>query len=175
MNADAYKAISMPDTDQDTTYFIPLNLTETKAGAPTDYTPDTANIICQHIAEGQSLRRIAEHEPLAPSFRSIITWLLKHEEFALQYAHARTMQADVMVDDITHIADHGEDVRRDALRIDARKWVASKLKPKKYGDHKQLEISGGIDLNVSPIHKVLPAGANRPALTEDKRKRIASK
>ena len=32
------------------------------------------------------------------------------------------------------------DVQRDRLRVDSRKWIASKLKPKKYGE--KLELAG---------------------------------
>lgn len=41
------------------------------------------------------------------------------------------------------IADNGEgDPKRDRLRVDTRKWLASKLKPKKYGDKVDLTHSG---------------------------------
>jgi hypothetical protein len=68
-------------------------------------------------------------------------------EFAEQYAHARDSQADTLADEILDIADdgsndymgddetyNGDAVARSKLRVDARKWIASKLKPKKYGD-----------------------------------------
>jgi hypothetical protein len=33
-------------------------------------------------------------------------------------------------------------LRRSALRIDARKWLAGKMAPKKYGDKQQIEHAG---------------------------------
>ena len=41
-----------------------------------------------------------------------------------------------------YIADNEEDINRAKVMIDARKWTASKLKPKKYGDRISKEISG---------------------------------
>jgi hypothetical protein len=35
-------------------------------------------------------------------------------------------------------------IERARLKVDARKWVAAKLKPKKYGDKLQTEHSGEI-------------------------------
>jgi hypothetical protein len=78
-----------------------------------------------------------------------------HPEFAEQYARARELQAERFADDIIEIADdksedvYGElempnsvAVARAKLRIDSRKWIASKLLPKKYGDKLQTEVSG---------------------------------
>ena len=48
--------------------------------------------------------------------------------------------------------------------LDSMHWRMGKRAPKRYGDHKQLEISGGIDLNVSPVSKAIPVGANKPKL-----------
>lgn len=91
-------------------------------------------------------------------------WLGVNETFRDQYARAREMQADALFDDILSIADdgrndwmlknfgedtrwveNGEALRRSALRVDARKWMAGKLKPKQYGEK--------IDLNhsIQPI------------------------
>jgi hypothetical protein len=33
--------------------------------------------------------------------------------------------------------------------VDARKWVASKLKPKRYGDKAEIEHSGNVGINVT--------------------------
>jgi hypothetical protein len=37
------------------------------------------------------------------------------------------------------------------LRIDTRKWIASKLKPKKYGDKIEQEIKGEMGLTVQIV------------------------
>jgi hypothetical protein len=87
------------------------------------------------------------------------------------YARAREEQADAIFDEVLNIADdarndwmekhdedganigwreNGEAIRRSQLRIDARKWMAGKLRPKKYGD--KLELSGDSE---SPLQVVI--------------------
>ena len=64
-------------------------------------------------------------------------------EYTNQYARALEIRADVLFDQIIDIADNPDqdaDVQRDRLRVDARKWVVSKMLPKKYGDKTSVEI-----------------------------------
>jgi len=87
---------------------------------------------------------------------------LRHPLFAEQYARAREEQADTNADEILEIADEKppefkDDKGRTYLdqtfiqwqknRIDARKWTAMKLKPKKYGD----KLALGGDADAPPI------------------------
>jgi hypothetical protein len=63
-----------------------------------------------------------------------------YPEFANAYARALDMRMDHYVHEIEAIADDAEgDVRRAALRIDTRKWIASKLAPKRYGERLHIE------------------------------------
>ncbi len=72
-----------------------------------------------------------------------------HPEFLEQYARVSELQTDIFIDEIIDIADGTEnDVQRDRLRIDSRKWIASKLKPKKYGAFKTIEY---IDHTKRPV------------------------
>ena len=108
-------------------------------GRPTDYSEDLADIICERLADGESLRNICKEDAM-PNRATIFRWLAKDDAFSDQYARAREEQAESYADEITEIADNDDpdgDVQRDRLRIDARKWVSSKLKPKKYGDRIQ--------------------------------------
>lgn len=109
-----------------------------------------ADAICERIARGQSLRSICKLKRM-PSASTVYKWLLKHSTFAEQYARAREAQADTFVGQIMEIADTpqiGVIIKKDAkgttitkadmiehrrLQIDARKWVAARLAPKKYG------------------------------------------
>lgn len=120
-------------------------------GRPTDYNDQVADLICERLADGESLRSICADEAM-PSKATVFRWLGKHKAFQDQYARAREEQAESFADEMVAISDEretkiimaGEDeavvvfdataVARNRLRIDARKWVASKLKPKKYGD-----------------------------------------
>lgn len=85
-----------------------------------------------------------------PDKKTVFRWLRSHPEFAKQYAIAKEEAADAWAEEILDIADdgtndwitdekgrtvfNGEHVQRSRVRIDTRKWIASKLKPKKYGD-----------------------------------------
>lgn len=79
-----------------------------------------------------------------PSKTAVLGWLADHPGFAAQYAHARDMQADHYVEETLEIADlaTSEDYQVARLRVDARKWFASKLAPKKYGDRVHTELTG---------------------------------
>lgn len=66
------------------------------------------------------------------------------EGFAAQYARAREAQAEHWAQEIVDIADTEKDAAIARNRIDARKWTASKLLPKRYGERVELEHSGSI-------------------------------
>lgn len=87
-------------------------------------------------------------------------------EFSEQYARAREAQADKLAEEALQIADDGrndtyvdgdgnvktdtEVIQRSKLRVDTRKWLASKMAPKKYGD--KVAIGGADDLG--PVQTV---------------------
>ena len=114
------------------------------AGRPSSYTPEIGDDICERLANGESLRRICL-TPNYPRQATVFRWLAANQQFREQYARAREAQADTLADEIIDIADGKRaeyegteaDVQRDRLAMDARKWVAAKLKPKVYGE-KQL-------------------------------------
>ncbi len=133
-------------------------------GRPSTYNEATADAICERLAMGESLRAICRDDEM-PAMSTVFKWLTQQEAFAEQYAHAREEQAEALADEIVAIADEadvltkheGEEVRlaldptgvaRNRLRVDARKWAASKLKPKKYGDKVDLTHGGSIDANI---------------------------
>lgn len=130
-------------------------------GRPSDYTPETAAQICARLVEGQSLRSICKAEDM-PCIATVFVWLNKHPPFAEQYAHARDAQADTLADEILDIADNASNdwmerqlkdgstevvvnqdhISRSRLMVDSRKWIASKLKPKKYGERIDHSLTG---------------------------------
>jgi hypothetical protein len=123
---------------------------------PTDYTQETADEICSLLAEGRSLRSILRDNDDMPGMTSVFKWLRIHEEFAKQYAQAKLEAADAMADEIQDIADNlTGDVQRDRLRVDTRKWIASKLKPKKYGDKVDatIEHSGQVGVIFQTVYE----------------------
>ena len=127
-------------------------------GAPTTYNNHIATVICIRIAEGESLRQILRGEGM-PVQSAVYEWLLRHPEFAEKYTRAREEQADTLADEIIDIADEqpeivvvtdktgkviehkldGAFLQWQKNRIEARKWTAMKLKPRKYGDRVAVE------------------------------------
>lgn len=116
-------------------------------GRPTDYTQDIASEICSRIIDGESLRKICSDDHM-PSKATIFNWLAKNDSFLDQYTRAKSDQADTMEDDMLAISDSvgadAAEVAKARLQIETRKWIASKLKPKKYGDKLDLNHSGTI-------------------------------
>jgi hypothetical protein len=117
------------------------------AGRPTKYTQELADTICRRIMEGESLRSIVSDDGM-PNRSSVHLWLSQNKEFSDQYVRAKDNQADTLADDLLFIADNAEDINKARLQVDTRKWVASKLKPKKYGDKLDLDanLSGNITI-----------------------------
>lgn len=95
--------------------------------------------ICRRLAGGESLRAICR-SPRLPNISTILAWLFdgKHEPFSEQYARARAAQAEFWADEIVGVADSVPRVKaavaKARLQVDTRKWVASRLLRKKYGD-----------------------------------------
>jgi hypothetical protein len=77
-----------------------------------------------------------------------------HHGFSAHYARAREARADCWADEIVAMADDApadhEVLAKVRLQIDARKWVASKLLPRKYGDRVSAELTGA---NGGPIKR----------------------
>lgn len=137
-----------------------------KIGQPTPYSEKVVDTICERIARGESLNTICK-DPAMPSNRAVCNWLEQHEDFVQKYARAREQQADKYAEEIVQIADeglndwmsendpdnpgyrlNGEHVQRSKLRIDARKWVAAKLRPKVYGENNRTDLNVGGGLTV---------------------------
>ncbi len=99
-----------------------------------EYRQRIMSLVCSLLEEGQTLRRICDSVTGMPKPSTICLWLSESKELAEQYAHAREIQADRFADEIIDIADNEPDPQVARVRMDARKWHASKTAPKKYGD-----------------------------------------
>lgn len=106
-----------------------------KIGRPTIYTQKLVDEICERIACGESLRSVCRDEKM-PNMITIIRWLADESkaDFCKQYDRARVEQANTLIDQCLNTAEEEADVSRARLIIDTRKWFASKMFPKKYGD-----------------------------------------
>jgi hypothetical protein len=137
-------------------------------GRPTDYTPELADEICDKIATSpRGLIALCAENPHWPSRETIYAWKRSKKEFSDKYTQAKIDQIEPLVDECIDIADdtsqdtlvrydhngdeyetcNNEFINRSRLRIDTRKWFASKLAPKIYGDKKTTE--GTLDVLVS--------------------------
>jgi hypothetical protein len=138
------------------------------------YTQEIADEILVRLAEGESLRAICRDLHM-PDKATVLRWLQSNEEFRDQYARARELQAEGQADELLDIADDGtndwvnretrdggtirvldgEHVQRSKLRVDARKWIAARLLPKRYGDRIAHEHSGsgGGPIEITTEHR----------------------
>lgn len=150
-------------------------------GRPTGFSAGLGDQICERIFSGEGLREICR-DPEMPSRSMIYRWLEANTDFRDQYARARDGLYDYWAEDIVEISDdatndwmerrseaekgagvqngyvlNGEHVQRSRLRVDSRKWLLSKLAPKKYGDKLATEISGpdGGPVEVTEIKRTL--------------------
>lgn len=126
-------------------------------GRPTKYTEELGEKISAAIMAGYSLRKICDGDDY-PSVVTLFKWLSKDDHpFVNQYAHARRVQAEFLADQLIDLADDDSNdvtgelqmpnsvaVQRSRLRVDTRKWIASKLLPKKFGDKVEHEHSGEV-------------------------------
>jgi hypothetical protein len=129
-------------------------------GRPTMYSEKLALKICREISIcTDGLDKICADNKDFPNPKTIYGWRIDKEDFGKKYDAAKRLQADLLATEIMTIADdsardtvtkinsQGEEydvantewVARSRLRVDARKWIASKLLPKVYGDLARLE------------------------------------
>lgn len=134
------------------------------------------DVILERIANGESVREICRSEGM-PSMSAVFRWLQEDKAFQEQYAHAKEVGAEVLADELLDIADdgrndwierndkdnpgyvfNGEAARRSQIRIDARKWLLGKLKPKVYGEKLDLNHSGSLKFEKIEAVVVDPKG-----------------
>jgi len=122
------------------------------------------------------MREICQAEEM-PEARTVYRWLEANDAFRQQYARAKESQADYFAEEILEISDDGsndwmkrqsdagaievpdhEHISRSKLRVDSRKWLMSKLAPKKYGDKIDHTVGGpdGGPIPITMIELVAP-------------------
>lgn len=127
-------------------------------GRPSIYSDELADEICLRIStSNKGLHSICKGDDM-PAYSTVFHWLNdKSKNFLDKYEKAKEHQADFLADEILEIADdssndiitndegkkvqNAEYVQRSRLRVDARKWIASKLKPKKFGENSKVDLN----------------------------------
>jgi len=154
----------------------PVKKTAKKIPTPRKDRQFYKDLICTAIATSERglvslVRAFQKNDPKFPDVTTVMKWLREDEIFSQHYAQAREAQADYMADQIVEISDDDsldmafkedgtpfvdkEHIQRSKLRVDARKWVASKLKPKKYGDklEQTMQNPDGSPISINVVFK----------------------
>jgi hypothetical protein len=123
--------------------------------------------ICLRTFDGESMRSICR-DPAMPSREKLYKELHENPQFAARYAQAREGLYQSWAEEILEIADDGttdyvakvgrngheymavdqEHIQRSRLRVDARRWLLSKLMPSTFGDKVNHEHSGEVTQRV---------------------------
>lgn len=94
--------------------------------------PEKAVKAMEHMRTGKTVRQACELVGLdRADFYKVIN---EDEELYVLYSRAREAMQDAIVDDFVHVADTEADPARARVKIDAMKWLACKILPKKYGE-----------------------------------------
>ena len=100
-----------------------------------------------------------------PGLSTVYQWRAAQNEFADLYARAREDQADALANrDARHRRQFEPNPNDRRIRIDTRKWISAKLKPRTYGDKVQTEVSGDpklIELVMASYNKAQQAEAGK--------------
>ena len=136
-------------------------VTSKKKTVGVEYSADLGEQICAKLREGLTLNAICTSGPDMPHESTVREWAANPDHpFSPKYTRAREIGYQKWADDLVDISDGKpaswlaadvkaeaakDDVQRDKLRIDTRKWLLSKALPKIYGD--KLTLDG--DLKVT--------------------------
>ena len=128
--------------------------------------PDERAALAKAIIDGMALEGLScfkACEAVGVPIGSFIRWTVEDAELAESYTRARETLVERMAAKTLAIADapvgsteHGTTdsgaVQKQRLQVDTRKWLLSKIAPKKYGDKLTL---GGDEENPLRVQKVV--------------------
>ena len=120
-------------------------------GRPTDYTEELAAEICRRLSEEEGgLVEVCKADDM-PARSSVYLWLSKYPAFSDMYARAREDLGVFVAHKGVKEATSASDAQLGRLQFDARKWLASKLAAKQFGDRVTTELTGP---NGGPVETV---------------------
>jgi len=107
--------------------------------------------IIERLMDGKSLRKICESGAL-PDRGTILRWMNDDATLATTIARARDLQADALDDDIADVMQEIRDGTLDAqagrVIIWAMQWRAAKMRPKRYGDKIDHNVTGDLVIGI---------------------------
>lgn len=117
--------------------------------------------ICEHVANGASLRKACEKAGV--KYSTAQDWRKKHRDFADQYTRACEKKYHGYADELDDTLDEADEAALDPaygnqrlaalkLRIDTRKWQLAKMLPKIYGDRTQMVLESANPADILPKH-----------------------
>ena len=119
---------------------------------PTKYSEKLEDRMLEEIASGRSVISLCREEGWTPNADTWYRWMYKIDGLSDRYTRAKAISSEYHADQILAIADEADNqtfqVAR--LQIDARKWVASKLVPNKYGEKSQIDHTSSDDSMKAP-------------------------
>lgn len=109
--------------------------------------------IIEALHTGQTLSKWLldrENKPEIPSRATIINYINSDSTNKDRYARAREDCADALAEQVLTESDNTmNDPARASNRMKARQWLASKIKPKVYGDKIDIDVKGSIDIGAA--------------------------
>lgn len=112
------------------------------------HTPERVSAICDLIADGMSLRKACEANGC--DARRFLEWCAESPDTDGHYARALDCRGVHHADRIGELAEAAASGKHDPaaarVAIDAYKWTAARMAPKRYGDRQHTEVSAAPDL-----------------------------
>lgn len=152
-----------------------------KMGRPELYSDELADLLLARIASTPAgLRTICAADDM-PGIVTVMKWLREKPDFSIRYARAKDEQADLLAEDALDVSNtpeighkteisqfgqkviSGDMIEHRRLKVETRKWLAAKLKPKKYGNR----------LNVAGVPGS-PLGVDADAMSDEELARVAA-
>jgi hypothetical protein len=124
-------------------------------GRPTLFSALLAGAIATRLANGEPLLAICRDDGM-PHRATVARWIVQHAEFCDMIRQARELGADALAEEALIIADGRGDVPRDRLRFDARRWLVSKISPRRYAERVATELSGPDGGPIRTVASVMP-------------------
>ncbi len=123
---------------------------ESRVGRPTLKTPELCKIICERMAQGETLTNICR-DPDMPAWTTVHDWKKADEAFRQDLMRAREQQAEVWAEEIMSISDDDlpthEAIGRARLRMQSRQWLAGKFNPQ-FADKPTTQVGVNVGVGV---------------------------